>query len=672
MNFLELKDNSKKVLEGLEKQPKRKMGKHDEEEREKQERLLINQISHNVLDIKEKIAVFNNECSFGKTYIALKGAIKYIADSKKSNFDGMLFCCERIEECEINADIINGWFKKFTRIKESVAIAIEPAKMSRKEIKENLENYSFVFITHAKYRKLIINELDREIYIENRGLLIIDEYIDLVQPIEFSKTYNALLEKDVKILGGNKALELYKQIVRELNNEIFRLDKIRDEYLQSRNSKKRPPKFCFFNAKTKSRKIEGLIIDLCNIIKNYSDEIKLLEYQKNNDWVSIFDKIKELENFYLGTSVAVYGKNKHTNRNEQLIYVPSYYLSPFLLKNSILLDASAELNLTYKYQSKIYQLITQKKIFDHSNYTITVLHINGTKYAQENKYENYKEASRKIIKELRNEEGKIEKTLVVTKKENCVNSKGEQVYIYQNHDEENFVTYYELLKSNNSYKDFQNCFLETLYMPPPHLCILKYLFFTNRKVENGELNTEFYNCHRVGMFRDNRLEEIRKFEVANWSYQAIKRIDRDRLKPNCKIVWNCHYNDVISSVKAMMIGCKITDNLQFQEYYKIKPKKVKDSSVLGKLKSLCTYILNSNIPKELENKTKKENNIITLKKKDISEYLNIESSALSRLLKDVRFIEYATSNNICYTISKDVIINADKVKCNNREIKFII
>lgn len=610
---------------------------------------------------------------FGKTYIALKGAVKYIADSKKSNFDGLLFCCEKIEECETNTDIINGWFKKFTEIEENVAIAIEPAKMSRKEIAENLEKYSFVFITHAKYRKLIINRLDREIYIENRGLLIIDEYIDLVQPIEFSKTYNALLEKDIKILGGNKALELYKQLVRELNNEIFRLDKIRDEYLQSRNSKKRPPKFCFFNAKTKSRKIDGLITNLCNIIKNYSNETKLLEYQKNNDWVSIFDKIKELKNFFLGTAVAVYGKNRYTNRNEQLIYAPSYYLSPFLLKNSILLDASAELNLTYKYQQKIYQLILQDKIFDHSNYTINIVHINGTKYAQENKYENYKEASRKIIKELRNEkEGKFEKTLVVTKKENCINPKGEQVYIYQNHDEENFVTYYELLKSNNSYKDFQNCFLETLYMPPPHLCILKYLFFTRKKIENGELNTEFYNYHRVGMFRDNRLEEIRKFEIANWSYQAIKRIDRDRLNPDCKIVWNCHYWEVIYLVKDMMKGCKIIYNLQFKGYYKIKSKKVSDSSLLGKLKSLCTYILNDSIPKDLENKAKRENNVITFKKKDISEYLNIESSALSRLLKDERFIEYANANNICYTISKDVIINADKVKCNNREIKFII
>lgn len=64
MNFLELKDNSKKVLEGLEKKTKRKIGKHDEEEREKQEDLLINQIAYNVLEIKGKIAVFNNECSF--------------------------------------------------------------------------------------------------------------------------------------------------------------------------------------------------------------------------------------------------------------------------------------------------------------------------------------------------------------------------------------------------------------------------------------------------------------------------------------------------------------------------------------------------------------------------------------------------------------------------------
>ena len=72
MNFLELKDNSKKVLEGLEKQPKRKMGKHDEEEREQQERLLTNQIAHNVLDIKGKVAVFNNECSFRQNIYSFK------------------------------------------------------------------------------------------------------------------------------------------------------------------------------------------------------------------------------------------------------------------------------------------------------------------------------------------------------------------------------------------------------------------------------------------------------------------------------------------------------------------------------------------------------------------------------------------------------------------------
>ena len=74
MNFLELKDNSKIVLEELEKQPKRKIEKHDEEERKKQEDLLINQIAYNVLEIKGKIAVFNNECSFRQDIHSLKGS----------------------------------------------------------------------------------------------------------------------------------------------------------------------------------------------------------------------------------------------------------------------------------------------------------------------------------------------------------------------------------------------------------------------------------------------------------------------------------------------------------------------------------------------------------------------------------------------------------------------
>lgn len=682
VQFNTLKDSSFLVLDELEygKQEQRELGKHDKEERKKQEKQLIEQIAFNVLSLNGRMALFNNECAFGKSYVALKGAVKYIAYSKKNMFDGVLFVYELKKDCEENAEKLNKWYKEYTDIDEDVAIAINPVIMSKKEIEQHLVEYSFVFITHSKYRKLILNQNDKWKFTKNRGLLIIDEYIDFVQPIEFSSTYNVLLRNDIEKLGGKQAVKIYDKITYELNNEIKRLDRLRDtvreELDEERKKELKPKQFEFFNTKTDVKDIRKLIKQLAQIIETTSSEGKLKEYQRNNNWTSIFDKINALENFYLGTALECYSSNEHTNKKEQLIFVPSYYLQPFFLDNTVLLDASAELNPIYNYHSNIYKLIPQKKIFDHSNFTIKQLQINGTKSAQKNKYINYEEASRKIVKKLRNERnGEFEKTLVVTIKDRCVNKNDEQVYVYQKPDEEISVAYYEILKSNNDFKDFQNCFLETLYMPQPHLCILKYLFCTKERLETGDLDTTFAkDTDGVGKFRCNELEEIRKYECANQSYQAIKRINRNITIPKCKVVWNCHYEEVVDIVGKMMLNCKIEPDSKMEKYYEEKPRDIDRNSNLWKTMQLCNNILAGNIPPELQEKFKQEDNIITFQKKDIYEYLDITRTPFSRIISDKRFVDYVLENKqICYIISKEKQVNiADDMKCNNRQIKFII
>lgn len=611
---------------------------------------------------------------FGKSYVASVGAVKYIAYSRRPYFDGVLFVCELKKDCEDNAKRINGWYKDYAGIKEKVAIDIDPSSMSRKEIKEYLDTYSFVFITHSKYRRLLLNSAERYKFSRGRGLLIIDEYIDFVQPVEFSSTYNVLLRKDVKELGGKKAVKIYDKITYELNCEIARLNKLRDIARDEQNKDLKPKQFEFFNTKTEVQDIRRLIEQASTEIEKYSSQGKLMEYQKNNDWISIFDKLKQLENFYLGTSVEEYSRNEHTNKNEQLILVPSYHLEPYLLENNVLLDASAELNTIYKYHSNFYHLVPQKKIFDHSNFTIKHLRINGTKSAQRHKYINYVEASRKIVNELRNERNEeFEKTLVVTIKDRCVNKDDEQVYVYQITEEEPFVAYYEILKSNNGFKEFQNCFLETLYMPSPRLCILKYLYFTRKKLQTGDIDTTFGNDDGVGKFRNAELEEIRKYEIANLSYQAIKRINRDMLLDNCKIVWNCHYKEVVDIVLKMMLNCNYETDSEMEQYYVEIEKKIDENSLLGKTITFCNGILNNSIPIKVQDKVKIDNNIITLQKKDIYEYLDITKTPFSKVLKDKRFIKYALeSKQICYIISKEQQILVDDIECNNRQIKFIL
>ena len=275
---------------------------------------------------------------------------------------------------------------------------------------------------------------------------------------------------------------------------------------------------------------------------------------------------------------------------------------------------------------------------------------------------------------MRNEKNEeFEKTLVVTIKDRCVNKDDEQVYVYQIADEELFVGYYEILKSNNGFKDFQNCFLETLYMPPSRLCILKYLYFTRKRLETGDIDTSFGNNDGIGKFRNTELENIRKYEISNLSYQAIKRINRDMLVNNCKIVWNCHYNDVVDIVLKMMSNCNYETDSEMEQYYVEKEKEIDENSLLGKTITLCNEILDNNIPTKLQDKARIDNNIITLQKKDIYEYLDITKTPFSRVLKDKRFVKYAIdSMQICYIISKEEQILVDGIECNNRQLKFII
>lgn len=64
MTFDELKVYSIEVIDALEHKKDRELGEHNKKEKKKQEELLINQIAFNVLSIKGRMTLFNNECAF--------------------------------------------------------------------------------------------------------------------------------------------------------------------------------------------------------------------------------------------------------------------------------------------------------------------------------------------------------------------------------------------------------------------------------------------------------------------------------------------------------------------------------------------------------------------------------------------------------------------------------
>ena len=123
----------------------------------------------------------------------------------------------------------------------------------------------------------------------------------------------------------------------------------------------------------------------------------------------------------------------------------------------------------------------------------------------------------------------------------------------------------------------------------------------------------------------------------------------------------------------MMSNCNYETDSEMEQYYVEIEKEIDENSLLGKTITLCNEILDNNIPTKLQDKARIDNNIITLQKKDIYEYLDITKTPFSRVLKDKRFVKYAIdSMQICYIISKEEQILVDGIECNNRQLKFII
>ena len=204
--------------------------------------------------------VVDNECSFGKSTVALYGIIYYYDDSDNRN-NKILWVTERIEDCEENAKKLN----ELTEIPNfAVSITTEIPRFLREEY---VRSHNVIFITHERYRRLsrYYNEEERKSFKDGKYILIIDEKLDMQSTITFCKTKNyELMEEIKKLVGeekGKEALKLYKKIVNPL------LD-----YLDKHSKKDVYRKGLILTFNTDIKEIEENLDKLKSIIKANADE----------------------------------------------------------------------------------------------------------------------------------------------------------------------------------------------------------------------------------------------------------------------------------------------------------------------------------------------------------------------------------------------------------------
>ncbi len=520
--------------------------------------------------------VVDNECGFGKSTVALYGLLKYF-NNYITRDNKAIWVTERIEDCEENAKKLN----ELTGLEDfAIAITGETTRALREEY---VRKYKVIFITHERYRRLsrYYNQDEKNSFKEGKHLLIIDEKINMQNTITFCKTRNNEIVEEIKtLLGkktGNEAIKIYKKIV----NPFLK-------YLDTTTNRDVFKKGIIIDFKAELQQVESYIEQLKAIIKTNADEDKIYEDFKDKEYQTIYEKIEDLREFYVGRCIVdclTYAKF-----SEICLQVPNYSMQMWGLQNNIVLDATATIDLTYQYKDELFQMLHQKNVFNHKYWKIHCLDINCTTYGRTRLYTNFYDEINNIIIEygednffvmanMYDDEEPLYKGSTERRKKHIFfgtvghigNVNGRNEFI----NKKNYINTDYLYENDRSY-------------------ILKYLYY------NPKTDIENWRSAK-GKFVDERLEKFKVYEVARNLYQSIKRVNRD-MKYNSNIFLLSHREEITQLALSLMRGADISINKGIEKrFIKVeKEVKTKEKKKIEEFKELCNIILKNEIPVAFE------------------------------------------------------------------------
>lgn len=416
---------------------------------------------------KDYFKIIDLECGTGKTIVAEETFAEYMEEK-------ILFVRER------NADAIESANRINKLAGKTIAIAVNSDTHNVRQfnkIKETLKNYKVVIISHEKYKALAVDKVNRKYFIEDRNILVIDEFLNITKGnnLVINRTFIDTFE----IMLSHRTLRgMYVQCVQEIEDYLMS-----DKKLHS-----------FFNSKQEYKSISKKINKLkAQLRKTLSKEqVKSIGYTKKG----LCKKLEELKQFYLQTCVV----------EGEFIYCIDKTYDYWFLENNVMLDASAKINKSYELSDK-FKIQHQSKVLDHKEWSFFIFNSNSCKKAKERAVNFYS-----VVNNLVNTHG-IDNTLVIGNKND------------ENFIKANYINHIGNVTGSNEYRELINIILTHNPNIPYRAYVLEYLYFSREKLDNRNTwdgNNEGSGNNIVYRFQENKFEEYRQSRNANELYQALK------------------------------------------------------------------------------------------------------------------------------------------------------
>lgn len=449
---------------------------------------------------KESFTVFPYEAGSGKS----RESQRFLGEMTK-DFNYKAIYVQRFIKDNLLEETVNR-INKFAGREVVVGITGEDNK--KKNGLNKAKEAQIIVCSHSMYKQFC-RGLHPEL-LKEREILIIDEYIDLVERV-------SITIEEVSSLWCS--FDLYKQ-----GKEMIALAEILKEKYYHYST--------LLNVVNKQ---EIYYLDFeDSIYTTYKRAIKsLITSVHNQAQKRLLIKIQQL----LKNGGLFYENNFHTFED----------ISFGLLQNNVILDANGNFDATYKLNQDIFQVKNQPSVFDYSQTVLKHFNINTSK-GQLEKYLNFYE---KMLGEI--EFNKGSKILFVTEK-NSVSTVQKALltkfaYIGDKIEElEAFfdikfeIEYFGNIIGRNNFRDFD---IVVILKTPNYSYLdytLKYFYLqtlSGKPMEN------------ICIFENQDVEAIRKTAVAGEIYQAIKRINRD-MKKNAQIYLFCDSNEEVDIVMQQL------------------------------------------------------------------------------------------------------------------------
>lgn len=367
------------------------------------------------------------------------------------------------------------------------------------KVKEDiLHQVPILIITHELYKRLCKDYTRRQYYIKNRGTLIIDEQLDLLDVNEFTTQEAERIKAELEtiiIYDENKdkldLADFWGSMVNKLNVTIA------DSYGMKMNF-----------VHIENDKIDKQIEVLTERIKSSG----ISKTKKKN----LIRDIGYCKYFFNNTEVIA-------NSARLLTYNKS--TDYFMLNNNILLDASGKFLELYNISDK-FIVKDFDRVIDHKNTELVFIEENSTtSYISSNT----KEYFDNLIRFIKSNTESGDKVLLVGRERiNKMETMDLLEPLFRLEDIEFDFVNFMAMRGKNDWRDYNKCFV--IHFPNDlfHNYIFQYLQYrksTKEPLANIDLEINKVDTHH-GFCNNKDLENLRITDVVSNIYQALKRVNR--------------------------------------------------------------------------------------------------------------------------------------------------